>query len=732
MIAHPPIRRMPVCYNFSPVKKLPAILRKTDLLIILFILGMVLAMLSPLRGIVHFDEEDFRFTIMPTVLFGRAVLDEGQYPFWTSDYAFGMPTAFFSDLNLHPLSLLITRDVRRGILLVYALHLLLGGYGMWRLSRRFGVKGWIGLVGVVSFLLSSPVLNYTYADFWLPHLLGYMSLPWILLLTTNLLKSQTRPDSFLYAVGLGVTIGFTTLISYPPIFFFYGCIFTALFVLGNPHDGWRQKRWLLLSLGLILLITGAKIYTTFSELALFDPSQGFSHFPQKFGGEELWSIFLRPILFNSGDTYRGLFLPWGDYYQQTLLVRGVRHISFGPIFTILAILGLIFRRRTRSLPVSLGFPVAVFALLYVVRPDVIYNFVSAPIGFCNSLIPAGILIAGETLTWLVKRSRMAAIGVTALCLIQVSLAGMGAYPFWKNMQSYRQNVQNQPVISNVVAETPLIQKLKTHIGKDGGRLLLSPLIQERISIKGLMKAGIAYNSLPYHGLRAINGQYKGVSYRAFCPDMVRLIGLINPQSCGAENQDFYDLSGVRYVLKATDEDFLNDLQLLEVVYNDNEGLELGLYENPRAWDEAEFIDGAVLTGQDWRAPDSASLSRQDLKPILQLRRAGDGQIRVAHRVNHIVLEMEPGDRDRVLMLSEFYRQDWQAIAYGAFGSQKIAAQPALRAFVGMQIPAGTTRVELTYRPLLRMVIQFVSLAGLILAAAGWGWLAARRWIRSRD
>jgi hypothetical protein len=449
----------------------------TEIVVILIIIIIVIVMIQPLRGILHFDEEDFRFTIMPTILFGRAILN-GHYPFWTSDYGFGMPTAFFTDLNRHPLFWFISIDPRRALMLIYALHIFLGGYGMWRLCLRFKIKTWIALAGTLTFLLSSPVLNYLYADFWLPHLLGYTALPWIILLTTNLLESRDRNTSLFNALGVGLSLGFTTLISYPTIFFFFGCLFTAVFVLCNPRLALRQWKWLLLSVGVVLLITSGRIYTTFSELSLFNSAQPFPLFQSPFGLDELWSIFLRPIVFNTGDNYQGLFIPLGDYYTNIILWRGVRHISFGPIFAILSLIALFLPRKLIRPNLNLTLPFIIFAGLYLIRPEFIYNFISAPIGFCNCLIPLGILLAGELLTFLTQKGKPGFITTSTLILFQVAFIVLGAYPFYFSLDSYRQEIRTQPVLFNVLRDTDTIQMLQKEIGEEGSRLFLSAEVED--------------------------------------------------------------------------------------------------------------------------------------------------------------------------------------------------------------------------------------------------------------
>jgi hypothetical protein len=680
--------------------------QKSELLVLSSIVVVCLVMVLPFWGIVHTDEEHFRVAILSTVLHGRAVA-QGYFPFWTSNLGFGMPMPFLSTLNDHPLFLLVAANTGLAIILIYFIHLVIGGYGMWRLCLYFEVKKPVSLACVLTYLLASSTLLYLYANFWINDFIGWSALPFITLFCVKLLDTRSKDQSWFYALVLGTIIGLTGLSSHITIFFM-DCVFIALLVLANGRLAFKYWRELLVCVAIILLFCSSKIFFTFQEYTAFSQNLLPPRVPAPFGWDEFWGLFFWPVYAN---------LP--PLLNHANLALGGRVIFFGPIFVIIALVGIFAWRKINTSRVSLLIPFIAFCLVYVFRPAVIYNFVNAPIGFCDSMILMGILIAGMGLSRLVQKGNTTRYLVMGLLTIQSLTLLYGAAPFIQRTIAAQVLPEPKNVLANVLQTTPFIKNLQQTVGPDGGRLILSSRIDENAGSNKLMSLGLSTNSLAYHNLRVVNGFFQGISYKAFCQDMAKSLGSISSHdSCPVENQALLDIANVKYALKYTDEQFLDGFVFRQVLGKDLDGNEIGLYENPHAWNDANYMDSSILaldlctTGKC--GPD---LFSSDLSPVIPLRQDNHLPITVAHKYGTITLTLVPENVENVVMLSEYYRPEWKAFAHGTYGVKEIVASPVFKSFIGLKIPPDTSWVSLVYRPIPRIILEVVSLTSLLLCFA---------------
>ena len=240
------------------------------------------------------------------------------------------------------------------------------------------------------------------------------------------------------------------------------------------------------------------------------------------------------------------------------LALGGRVIFFGPVFVITALVGIFAWRKINTSLVSLLIPFIAFCLVYVFRPAMIYNFVNATIGFCDSLILMSILIAGMSLSKLVQKGSTSRYLAMGLLTIQALTLLYGAAPFIQRTLSAQVLPEPKNVLANVLRTTPFIRNLQQTVGPDGGRLILSNMVDKNAGDRKLMSLGLSTNSLAYHNLRVVNGFFQGVSYSTICQDNAKSIGSITSGgACPVENLALLDIADVRFTLKYTDEKFLD-------------------------------------------------------------------------------------------------------------------------------------------------------------------------------
>ncbi len=697
--------------------------KKSEIIAICLLIVFALIMVYPIRLIGQSDDEEFRYSIMSAILQGRAVL-QGYYSFWTSYFGFGMPTPFLTDLSHHPLFLLIALKPGVAIALLYFLHLFIAAYGTWRLCLHFKIKKPIALVCAFTFLLSSPTVNYTYANFWITHLIGWASLPFMTLFAIKLLESTDLRRARNYTLALSISTGMTALSSHPTVIFF-NCLFIGLLALGNWRLFTKHWRAFLSTALIVLVICSGKIFYTIQELIKFDPSLAPPLVPFKLGLNVLWGLFLNPFL-----------IPGTPFSQQAIdMDMRSRLISFGVIFTMAALLAMVFWKKVSTSKISFVLPLITFTLLYIFRPAFLNNLASGPVDFCISLVLIGILYAGLGLNWLAEKSYLLKFGTGLACLIQVALLAYAVFPYWKADLSLSKHVTTEEVLINILRKPPFLTNLLDLIGKDDRRLIISHDLQKTINSRDLMSRGFSTNSLPYVGVREINGLFKGISYNAFCPDAAKLYGAINAkdQDCNLTNQTFLNIAGVKYALKYIDEKSLDRFELVSVLGVDRKERPIGLYVNPQVWDDAVFVDEKAFSLYPCPGDNSCNsdMFNTDFSPAVMLRQTDHQPISIVHKPGEILLNLSPENTDTAVMVNEYYLPDWKAFAQGSYGEKEIFITPILKHFIGLKIPAGTTSVHLVYRPVIRIILEIISFSTLSIFTAFLAWLLVTGWIRTQ-
>jgi hypothetical protein len=670
---------------------------KYDLAVIILILIGSAIFIYPFIRIVHYDPEEFWTTVISTVSHARAVF-AGYYPFWTSDFGFGIPVPFFTNLNYHPFFWLFALNPGFAIIFLYFLHMFIGSYGTWRLCKRFNIVPWIALICVLTFMLSSASLNNLYNNFWLPHFISWTSAPFLTLFCINLLFTPTRKKANFYAIALGLGIGLTGLSSHPPMFFFI-CIFLALLTLGNFRQAVLRWRELLIALVIAILICGSEMAYILQQYLAFDQSLSRPYKPFDLGIHAFWSIFIRPISLDRIPHLAGIVPPL-DWKLS-------RWIFIGPVFAWVSLASIFFWRRISSVKISLYLPFLFFSLLYAFDPKFVYTLVSGPVGHCDALILIGILLAGSGLSWIARRNKIFTVFTILLCLAQTSMLLINFAPSWESVNKSHKSATLKTVL-NGTNQTALLVK---EIGVDGARVLISPAIEDRLDSQELMNLGLSRNSLPYDGIRVVNGVFKGISYNPFCKDVVTLVGRITNNACSLENKNFLDISGVKYILKYRDEHYQDKSVFVANVYENRSNRTLALFQNPDAWDEANYMDSSIFTfdlcpGQAQCAKD---MFASDFSGVIPLRQTNHARIEVSHKYGDIFLKLVPESQENALMVSEYSLPGWKAYATGPGGEIEIPVTPVLKNFIGLRIPPLTTAVHLMYRPSMRILLEVISL-----------------------
>jgi hypothetical protein len=151
---------------------------------------------------------------------------------------------------------------------------------------------------------------------------------------------------------------------------------------------------------------------------------------------------------------------------------------------------------------------------------------------------------------------------------------------------------------------------------------------------------------------------------------------------------------------------------------------------PRAWvvHQAQVVRGdqvlSLLAAEDFDPLEAALLEEEPQAPLSGETDLGEPSVSVVeYQPSRITLEVDTAE-DGMLVLSEVYYPGWRALVDG----REVRIHRVDHALRGVEVKAGTSRVELSFDPI-TLKIGGVLSAGTLLAALA---LAAKGWARRRS
>ncbi len=456
--------------------------------------------LIPLWIVTSIDEEEFRYAIVSTVIHVKSLLS-GIYPVWTSHLGFGMPHPLLINFNYHPVSLIFLFNTNIGIQCIYAVHLIVGVIGVYMLSRIFVSRN-ISIVAAITFIFSSPIINYLYTDFWITTFVGWTILPWIYYTAIRIVKSNCKNESRYFSLLLSFIISFLILNSHPSQALIY-VMSLLVFFLTYIDKLFGKFRYLIVS-GLLTTATVAgKIYYTISEALKFTTS--LTIFKEQFSAYDLWSIFLRPIVFGSP-----------SYIVQYNLQQGSRGLFVGGVFVTSALVtSIFFIKNSEVKRLSINF--VILSSLFIIRPEFVYTIVSTVNVFREPLIIIIILLSVIGLNNFSLSFYKFKFLTKYLIALHLVLIFGSFVPYWWYLITVAKHNNDYPaLLKNLIDRPAAIDKIMEFVNNDFSRIYISDKVASDCGSKKLKDLGLSANSLPFFGIRVVNGYFKGVSYEDAC------------------------------------------------------------------------------------------------------------------------------------------------------------------------------------------------------------------------
>ncbi|MGE3274335.1 MAG: hypothetical protein AB7O67_04430 [Vicinamibacterales bacterium] len=649
------------------------------------------------------DEEEYRFSILTTLLHARAMAD-AAWPYWTSELGLGMPHPLGQNFVWHPLMPLLTvLRPDRWVVLLLVTHTIVGAAGVMWLGRVIGLGPAPSAVATATFLLASTTQNFVLTDFWPSGLVGWTLMPWIVGLILRLVGAPDDRARRLLACGLGLVAGLAIDNGHPGYMTVYGAPVVAC-VAVHWRRLLRDWRWWALATIIMLAVAGPTILQVGTEVGRFAPGLPRANYDDPLRWAGLWDLFVRPLPL-------GIDGGWRD----AILRRGARVAFFGPPFALLAVgavvSGLAVRRR--RLDIGAAFVVS-FVLLCTPGLSALKIFPATSL-FRDPMILFGLLLAALVVDHLLRRGRRGL--ASALVVLQLAALAAAAWPFLavtldpQRRQPWRLFVEPGPAVRWLVANTDA----------GVGRIYYSVQVDRLVDSGDFIDQGLWRNTPAYHGLRVVSGVFKGVSTAPVSPDASLPYGRIESVAPLQQSAPSLRVLGLRYVVAFRDEPVAQVLEPVSSLTTPRG--DLVLYRVPEAA-AALVVPASVPVGEPPLLADcpTRGLLCRDFTALDAARLPG-AHARTERAHGTITVRLEPQDSATVVVIGEMYRDGWRAAASGT----ELPVRGVAGGLIGVEVPPGIAHLQLDYAPAGRRVATAV--AGAVLAMTLF--VLAGSWIRPR-
>ena len=672
----------------------------------LFLLFFGVVILVPTWLVLPPDDEDLSKEIVSTV-FQSKQLFSGHYPFWDPWVAFGVPQPPTQSLVFHPF-LVLTEFLPLGaaIGLLYQIQLWIGLFSIWAVARYLGLRRPLAVLGVVTYALCSTTLMYL-SNFWPVMIVDWTLAPLLLLLVLHLLDADGRAARATFSIATGLCAGFMVLDGHAPSLVDYALPFVVFVAFAI----WPKRRllelwlWVGVSLAVLLTTVASDLYGIWFESTRAVTARN----NQETVAMNVWRLFLYPI---SSPFHQG-------NYSRALAIGG-------PFF-VLAAVGLVYPLRHRYANALRAGAIVAFAQWFVpVRWTTIRGgnlFSSGPITLF------ALLLAALTLQALWARFPAWRRILVAAAALQVVALVAGYYPYYRDgiaqARAYYDGSPSSHSLRRVLEDQPIYRYFERRPGIGRTRVYMAPGADKRLFRKA---PDYRFPGWSLHGLRLVNGQFKGIDMHEITPARVYLRGEIRGDARVAGSATTLDALGIGYVLATPDDRVASTLRPIRTFRLQQPPATIVAYRNPYAWPDAVLLGAQPrrLAELPRRAgcptpgllcADFASVQPLPVRTTIREER-WDGTT--------LLVKLTPAARPRVLMLSQLYRPGWVA---DLSNGRSVEGHRLFGAFVGFDVPAGVHTTRIGFRPTVRIALTALSwftIAAGFLALAVMLFAAGRR------
>jgi hypothetical protein len=658
----------------------------------LLLLGFGFVLLIPTWLVLPPDDENLSKEILSTV-FQSGQIFSGHYSFWDPWVAFGVPEPRSQTLIFHPFAVLVELlPLGVAIGALYQLQVWIGILSVWAVARHFGLRRPIAGLCVLTYALCSMMI-VVLINFWPVNLVDWTLGPLLLLLLLRLFAAGNRSARAFFAIGAGLCAAFMVLDGHvgwlPDYALPYLAFLGAQFRLVR-----RLWRWLALSVGVLVLAAASHIF----DIALETSRAAQGRNNQETVAMNFWRLIMYPIASP---------LHEGNY---------TRALAIGGPFFLLTALGLVYPLRHRYVNGLRAGVVVSFALWFV--PLGWTAFRSTNYASAAPFTIFAIFLAGLTLQALWKRFPGRRRWLAAGAILQAVVLLAGYYPFYRDGVSeaaaYLRGSPSSHSLKQALKNQAIYRFFERQPGIGRTRVYLAPGADARMFRNA---TDYKFEGWPLHGLRLVNGLFKGVDMHEFAPARVYLRGEIQGDARVSRSELTLDALNIGYVLATPADRVAPSLIRITTFRLERPGATIIVYRNPGAWPDAVTL--ATRAKQIGLLPrrkgcSTPGLLCADFASVAGARFAG-GVRRQDWVDTDLSVKLARVARPQVLMISQLYRPGWEA---KLSNGRTVSGYSLFGGFTGFDLPPNVDAAQVSYQPTTR-----IALTGLTWATIFFGLLA---------
>ncbi len=353
------------------------------------------------------------------------------------------------------------------------------------------------------------------------------------------------------------------------------------------------------------------------------------------------------------------------------------------------------------------------SIIGMILPKEVYFDTISPWHIRNEFIFFGVLAAGIILQR-IKNTSIVSKHLIVSILFSLQFSQVLAYSAFNvffrygNPQGAYTNFFKSPTRGDKLFDFFQINK-----NKYGNRILLSPDIEKDLKRDARGPIEEKFYSIPdiniYTGINVVNDMLKGISMDRIYSTRLYTGGEINSNYDLIKNSALLDIAGINWVLITKDEYdkhaeyiHLKPKAYFEFDWNDQIWI---LLPNDDTWPKAFMMTNDVFdTSPIYRNEcGHTGLLCAELEPFLKNKM--NVKVKKTGSNGHFDLLIPAQEKKIVIGLSTMYRPEWQAFANG----KKLEVKPLFNAFIGVEVPPGTTNIKLDFNPKVRIRLTYLSM-----------------------
>jgi hypothetical protein len=410
--------------------------------------------------------------------------------------------------------------------------------------------------------------------------------------------------------------------------------------------------------------------------------------------------------------------------------NNTRSVAIGGPFVLLAVVGLIYPLRHRYANGLRAGMVASFVFWFIPLDWMHFRSTSYASGAPFAIFALFLAALTFQALWQRRPSWHRFLVVGAAVQAVVLLAGF--YPFYRDgvREAYRY-FSGSPAstsLKHALANQPIYRWFEKQPGISDTKIYMAAGADKRLFRKTV---DYKFEGWPLHGLRLVNGLYKGVDMHELTPARVYLRGEIRGDPRVSSSAPTLDALGIGYVLATPGDRLASTLTPVTTFKLQRPDATIRVYRNPGAWLDAAVLAPAAKRLQTLPVRSGCTtpgLLCADFRPVARLRdpavvqdESWDG--------TELKLKLAASRGPKVLMLSQLYRPGWEA---QLSNGRTVSGYRLFGGFTGFDLPAGVTSARISFTPTTRIVLTSITWATIFFGLLAMAALAVVRRRRSRN